>query len=54
MRCRLIVLVVAISIVPAAASAAPTMTVDIGKITCSQYLAMELSLSARFFAWMSG
>jgi HdeA/HdeB family len=54
MRCRLITLAFAISIVPAVANAAPTTTIDIGKITCSQYLAMPPALSSKFSAWMSG
>jgi hypothetical protein len=35
MRCRLIVLAFAMSILPAAAHAAPTTTIDIGKIMLS-------------------
>ena len=54
MRCRLVILTFAISIVPAAANAALTTTIDIGKITCSQYLAMPPELSSKFSAWMSG
>jgi len=34
MRCKLVVLTFAISIVPAVANAALTTTIDIGKITC--------------------
>ena len=41
-------------IVPAVANAALTTTIDIGKITCSQYLAMPPALSSKFSAWMSG
>lgn len=54
MRCRLIILAFAISVVPAVTNAAPTTTIDIGKITCSQYLAMPPALSGKFSAWMSG
>ncbi len=54
MRCKLIILTFAISIVSAVANAALTTTIDIGKITCSQYLAMPSELSSKFSAWMSG
>ena len=54
MGCRLIILAFAISIVPTIAHAAPTTTIDIGKITCSQYLDMPPALSSKFSAWMSG
>jgi HdeA/HdeB family len=54
MRCRLLVLALAISIAPAIANAALTATIDIGKITCSQYLDMPPELSSKFSAWMSG
>lgn len=54
MRCRAIVLAFAISIASAAANAALTTTIDIGKVTCSQYLAMPPALSSKFSAWMSG
>jgi hypothetical protein len=54
MRCKLIVLAFAISIAAAAAHAAPTTTIDIGKVTCGQYLAMQPSLATKFSAWMSG
>ena len=54
MRCKLIILTFSISIVPAVANAALTTTIDIGKITCSQYLAMPPALSSKFSAWMSG
>jgi hypothetical protein len=54
MRRSLIALAFAISIVPAAANAALTTTIDIGKVTCSQYLAMPPALSSKFSAWMSG
>lgn len=54
MRRSLIALAFAISIVPTAANAAPTATIDIGKVTCSQYLAMPPALSSKFSAWMSG
>jgi hypothetical protein len=54
MRCNPIILAFVISIVPTLAHAAPTTTIDIGKITCQQYLAMEPALSSKFSAWMSG
>jgi hypothetical protein len=54
MRGKLISLAFAISIVPAVANAAPTTTIDIGKITCDQYLVMQPALSNKFAAWMSG
>ena len=54
MRCRLIILTFAISILPAIANAAPSTTVDIRTITCSQYLAMPAAPSSKFSAWMSG
>ena len=52
MRCRLIGLTFAISIVPIVANA--QLTIDMGKITCDQYLAMPPSQSDNFSAWMSG
>ena len=48
MRCKLVILTFAISIVPAVATL--TTTIDIGKITCSQYLAMPPALSSKFSA----
>jgi hypothetical protein len=54
MRCRLIVLTFVIAIVPAVANAALSATVDIRRITCSQYLAMPAAPSSKFSAWMSG
>ena len=54
MRCKLIILTFAISIVPAVANAALATTVDIGRITCSQYLAMPAAPSSKFSAWMTG
>jgi hypothetical protein len=54
MKFSLISLTFAISIVPAVAHAAPTMTIDIGKITCSEYLAMPPALLSKFSAWMGG
>jgi hypothetical protein len=52
MRCRLIGLTFAISIVPVVANA--QLTIDMGKITCDQYLAMPPAQSDNFSAWMSG
>ena len=52
MRCRLISLTFAISIIPIGANA--QVTIDMGKIICSQYLAMPQSQSDKFSAWMSG
>ena len=52
MRCGLISLTFAISIVPVVANA--QLTIDMGKITCGQYLAMPPSQSDNFSAWMSG
>ena len=52
MRCGLISLTFAISIVPVVANA--QVTIDMGKITCGQYLAMPPSQSDNFSAWMSG
>jgi len=52
MRCRLISLTLAISMVPVVANA--QLTIDMGKITCGQYLAMPPSQSDDFSAWMSG
>jgi hypothetical protein len=52
MRCGLIGLTFAISIVPVVANA--QLTIDMGKITCGQYLAMPPAQSDNFSAWMSG
>ena len=52
MRCRLISLAFAFSIVPVVANA--QLTIDMGKITCDQYLAMPPAQSDNFSAWMSG
>jgi hypothetical protein len=52
MRCGLISLTLAISIVPVVANA--QLTIDMGKIRCDQYLAMPPSQSDHFSAWMSG
>jgi hypothetical protein len=52
MRCRFIGLTFAISILPVVANA--QLTIDMGKITCGQYLAMPPSQSDNFSAWMSG
>ncbi len=47
-------LALAISMIPSFTNAAPTTTIDMGKITCGQYLAMPPALSSKFSAWMSG
>jgi hypothetical protein len=52
MRSGLICLTFAISIMPAVANA--QLTVDMGKITCGQYLSMAPLQSDNFSAWMSG
>jgi hypothetical protein len=52
MKCRLIGLTFAISIVPVVANA--QITIDMDKITCGEYLAMPPSQSDNFSAWMSG
>jgi len=52
MRCRFIGLTFAIAMVPVVANA--QLTIDMGKITCGQYLAMPPSQSDNFSAWMSG
>ena len=52
MRSGLICLTFAISIIPVVANA--QLTIDMGNITCGQYLAMPPSQSDNFSAWMSG
>ena len=52
MKSRLIGAAFAISLLPAAAHA--QVTVDMGALTCEQYLAMSPSMSRDFSAWMSG
>jgi hypothetical protein len=52
MRSGLICLTFAISIIPVVANA--QVTIDMGSITCGQYLAMPPSQSDDFSAWMSG
>jgi HdeA/HdeB family len=52
MKCRLIGLTLAVSIVPVVANA--QLTIDMDKITCGEYLAMPPSQSDNFSAWMSG
>jgi hypothetical protein len=52
MRSGLICLTFAISIIPVVANA--QLTIDMGNITCGQYLAMQPSQSDNFSAWMSG
>jgi HdeA/HdeB family len=52
MRCGLISLTFAVAMVPVVANA--QLTIDMGKITCGQYLAMPPSQSDNFSAWMSG
>ena len=52
MKSRLIGAAVAVSLFPAAAHA--QVTVDMGALTCEQYLAMSPSMSRDFSAWVSG
>jgi HdeA/HdeB family len=52
MKFRLISTAFAISLLPVAATA--QVTIDMGKFTCGQYLAMSPSMSRDFSAWMSG
>jgi len=52
MRSGLLCLTFVISIIPVAADA--QLTIDMGTITCGQYLAMPPSQSDNFSAWMSG
>ena len=52
MSLRFIGLTFAIAMVPVVANA--QLTIDMGKITCGQYLAMPPSESDNFSAWMSG
>jgi len=52
MRLNLIGAAFAISLVPMTANA--QLTIDMGAITCSQYLAMSPEMSRDFSAWMSG
>jgi HdeA/HdeB family len=52
MKRRLIGAAFAISFLPMTANA--QVTVDMSAFTCSQYLAMPLSMSVNFSAWMSG
>lgn len=51
-RFRLIGMAFAISCLPTAAHA--QTTVDMGGVTCAQYLAMSPSMSRHFSAWVSG
>jgi hypothetical protein len=52
MKLRLIGAALAVLAFPMAAHA--QTTIDMGKITCAQYLAMSPSMSRDFSAWMSG
>ena len=52
MQRKLVGLIAAISIVPAAANA--QVNVEMDQVTCGQYLAMPPSQSANFSAWVSG
>ena len=52
MKSGLICLAFAVSMIPAAANA--QLTIDMGRITCEQYLAMPPLRSNDFSAWMSG
>ena len=52
MKLRLISAAFAIWLVPVAGNA--QVTVEMGALTCGQYLAMSPSMSRDFSAWMSG
>jgi hypothetical protein len=52
MRSGLMRLTFAFSIIPVVANA--QLTIDMGSITCGQYLAMPSSQSDNFSSWMSG
>jgi HdeA/HdeB family len=52
MRTGLIGLTFAIAVIPAVANA--QLTIDMGNVTCGQYVAMPPSQSNDFSAWMSG
>jgi hypothetical protein len=52
MRNGLICLAIAICAIPAVAKA--QLTIDMGNITCGQYVAMSPERSDKFSAWMSG
>src|SRR5215510_1996082 len=52
MKLRFIGTMFAISLLPVAANA--QTTIDMGALTCSQYLAMSPTMSRDFSAWMSG
>jgi HdeA/HdeB family len=52
MRSGLICLAFAIPMIPVVANA--QLTIDMGSITCGQYIAMPPSQSDNFSAWMSG
>jgi hypothetical protein len=54
MRCRFIVLSLAILVAPAFASQALATTVDMHNVTCSDYLAIPAVPSSMFSAWMTG
>jgi HdeA/HdeB family len=52
MKLRLISTAFAVLLLPVAVNA--QVTIDMGALTCSQYLAMSPSMSRDFSAWMSG
>lgn len=52
MKRQLIATAFAISLLPAVANA--QVTIDMGRFTCVQYLAMSPSMSRDFSAWMTG
>src|SRR6201996_3944651 len=52
MRGSLIGLAFAIAMIPVGANA--QLTIDMGSITCGQYIAMPPAQSDNFSAWMSG
>jgi len=53
MRLRLISTALAICLLPIAANA-QVVTINMGALTCDQYLAMPPTMSRDFSAWMSG
>lgn len=52
MNLRLVGAALAISLLPVTAQA--QTTVDMGRMTCAQYLAMSPAMSSHFSAWISG
>ena len=52
MKLRLISVAFVISLLPMAANA--QVVINMGAVSCGQYLAMPLPMSVNFSAWMSG